>query len=165
MELGDILEAYGPMLARIVASFEADPALQQDLLQDVSLALWQALPSFRGDGQIKAFVAKVAQNRCLTHVAKEMRVPKPVEISEQIQGGGPSVEVVLADKQQRQMLIQAVRKLPLTLRQVTTLALEGFGPKEIAGMTGITDTNVSVRLGRAKKRLKELLAEMPARQG
>ena len=39
------------------------------------------------------------------------------------------------------------------------LALEGMGYREIADVVGISESNVGVRLNRARERLRELLEE------
>ena len=55
-----------------------------------------------------------------------------------------------------QWLVQALATLPLNLRQVQMLQLEGFDYQEIAQMLGISQENVGVRLHRARERLKAL---------
>ena len=53
-------------------------------------------------------------------------------------------------------LLEASRQLPLPLRQVLLLQLEGFEYKEIADMLGISVDNVGVRAHRARKQLQEI---------
>ncbi|NVJ98309.1 MAG: sigma-70 family RNA polymerase sigma factor [Alphaproteobacteria bacterium] len=145
------------MLSRIVASYEADPALQQELLQEVSLALWQALRKYRGEGSLKAYAARIAQNRCISHVAKAAKAPRQAELDENLpsMAGGPEEDV--SRIQQREALLGAVRALPLPLRQVTTLALEGFSHREIAETLNISENNAMVRFSRAKAELKKTM--------
>jgi len=147
------------MLSRIVSSYEADPALQQELMQDVSLALWLALPKFKGTGSLKGFIAKVAQNRCITHVGKAVRQPKQTILDENLVADKAGLEDSIHRDQQRVQLLKAVRALPLSLRQVTTLALEGFSHKEIGEALDISENNAMVRFSRAKTALKETLKQ------
>jgi RNA polymerase sigma-70 factor (ECF subfamily) len=56
-------------------------------------------------------------------------------------------------------LQDAVRSLPLALRQTVTLALEGFSQQEIAETLGISANNAGVRLNRARNALKTMLEE------
>ncbi len=44
-----LIVEHGAMVARICASYERDPELARELGQDVFLAVWRALPSFRGE--------------------------------------------------------------------------------------------------------------------
>ena len=157
MNFKAVLQENGAMLSRIVSSYEADPALQQELLQDVSLAIWQALPKYRGTGSLKGYVAKVAQNRCITHVGKAVRQPKKAMLDDNLPMDGEGLEEAIHRKQQRERLLEAVRALPFPLRQVTTLALEGFSHREIGDALGISENNAMVRFSRAKASLKKLL--------
>ena len=47
-EFRSIVETHGAMLQRIAAAYEANPALREDLSQEILLAVWRALPSWRG---------------------------------------------------------------------------------------------------------------------
>jgi len=145
------------MISRIVSSYEADPAVRQELLQDVSLALWLALPKFQATGSLKGFVAKVTQNRCVTHVVKAVRQPKKMVLDENLVSDKASPEESFSKQQQREQLLAAVRALPLTLRQVTTLSLEGFSHREISEALDISENNAMVRFSRAKEALKKAL--------
>ena len=152
-----MLHQYAGLLSRIAASYEADPSLREDLLQDIALALWRALPTWRGEASQKTFVARVAHNRGATHVISERRRPRTSALNEVVvdQAGGPEHHAQL--DQQRIRLQDAVRTLPLTLRQAVTLALEGFSQQEIADALGITTNNVAVRLNRARTMLNLVL--------
>ena len=150
------------MLGRIVASYEADPAQQQELLQEVSLALWRAMPKFRGEGSEKAFIARVAQNRCISHVAKAASAPRQTVLDDEMVCDAEGPEDRVQKNQQRQQLLDAVRRLPISLRQVTTLALEGFSHREIADTLGISENNAMVRFSRAKDTLKQTMAQKAA---
>ncbi|UTW56735.1 RNA polymerase sigma factor [Kordiimonas sp. SCSIO 12610] len=157
MGIEKTLKNYSGMLSRIVASYEADPVLQQEVMQEVSLAIWRALPKFRGEGSEKAFVARVAQNICLTHVRKEVRRPRSVELDYDMKSDVASPEEQTEKEQQREKLLHAVRGLPLPMKQVVTLALEGFSHKEIGAALAISENNAMVRFSRAKGELKKAL--------
>ena len=158
MTIEETLKIYSGMLSRIVASYEVDPALQQEVMQEVSLAIWRALPKFRGEGSEKAFVARVAQNICLTHVRKEVKRPRSVELDYEMKSDKATPEEITEQDQQREKLLTAVRALPLPMKQVVTLALEGFSHKEIGAALAISENNAMVRFSRAKGELKKILS-------
>lgn len=154
-----LLHEHAGMLSRIAASYEANAALRDDLLQDTALALWKALPSWRGDAALKTFVARVAHNRGATHAAGQSRRPRETAVDETLVDGGVAPERHAQLNEQRVRLQQAVRELPLGMRQAVTLALEGFSHREIADTLGITENNVGVRLNRARSALHVVLGE------
>jgi RNA polymerase sigma-70 factor (ECF subfamily) len=69
----------------------------------------------------------------------------------------PGPESDLAQRQRAGKLRQAVHRLPVAYRQVIMLTLEGLGYKEISEVLGISESNVGVRLNRARQLLHDLL--------
>jgi RNA polymerase sigma factor (sigma-70 family) len=148
---------YGASLSRLAASYECLPHAREDLLQEIRLAIWTALPRFRGESSLRTFVYRIAHNRALTHVWRRgARVPITNEIQEPADDRpNPESSVVRAAEEARLMV--AVRGLPVAYRQTITMALEDLPLAEIAAVLGITENNVGVRLNRARKMLRERL--------
>ena len=59
---------FGPSMARLAAAYEADPARQEDLLQDIHLALWRSFASFAHQCSLRTWVYRVAHNTAASHV-------------------------------------------------------------------------------------------------
>jgi RNA polymerase sigma factor (sigma-70 family) len=152
-----IVADYGPLISRIAMSYEADPGLRQDLVQQVFLAIWQALPGFRGESSIKTFVAKIAQNRSISHVVKRVREPPVAPLDELAAVDRSTPEDNVNSSRERQLLLRATQDLPMPQRQVIVLVLEGFSYAEIAEMLEIPANALALRLTRAKTALKSIL--------
>ena len=154
-----LLREHGPALRRVASGYEADPARREDLFQDICLAVWQALPRFRGESSERTFLFRIAHNRGLTHRTRRFRrAPAPtadLAEAEEVADPGASPETAARDGERRARLREAVRRLPLEPRQVLTLTLEGLTPREISEVVGITENNVAVRLSRARKLLRD----------
>ena len=148
---------HGAMLRRIASAYEADRERRRELEQEILLAVWRALPSHRGEAPLRAFIARVAHNRAVTHVAREAAEPRrqPLDEAQPSEQPTPHDSAEANDLQAR--LIAAVRALPLSLRQPALLTLEGFAPVEIGEMLGLNANAVSIRLTRAKAALREAL--------
>ena len=156
-----IFEEHGPALVRLTASYESLPQAREDLLQEILLAIWRALPSFRGDCSEKTFALRVAHNRCLTHVWKRSKSPKNEAEFPEVPDPHKSPEMLAIDSSRRETLLEAIRALPVNYRQVITLALEDLAPAEIASVLGVSENNAAVRLNRARKALRAMLEEHP----
>ncbi len=154
-----VVSEHGPLIRRIARSYEANRALVDEMVQDILLALWEALPRFRGDSQLKTFVVKVAHNRAISHVAKEARRPRSVELDEALADSATTPDQAAEHDEARGRLERAVAALPLGQRLVVTLALEGFSPEEVANVLGIGVSAASGRLHRAKSALQAILKE------
>jgi RNA polymerase sigma-70 factor (ECF subfamily) len=153
----EIARTHGSLIRRIARSYEANGARAEELVQDIHLALWQALPRYRGEASVKTFVARIAHNRAISHVAREAREPRAVELDEGLRAPDTTPEENAARSDMRAKLEAAVQRLPVRLKVAATLALEGFTPEEVAEVLGIGVSAASVRLYRAKEQLKEML--------
>lgn len=156
-EFDALVREHQAMIARICASYERDRELARELMQEVLFAIWRALPARRGESSLKTFVARIAQFRAISHVAKHSRLPVEEAIDESLLDAreSPDAEVIAADERTR--LLAAVRRLPLTYREPAVLLLEDLTPVEIAGVLCITSDLVAVRLSRARVLLRNLL--------
>ena len=154
--LEQIIADFGPGLARVAASYEADPMLQEDLTQEILFAIHRALPTLEKSESLAPFVFRIAHNRAVTHVVRQagMRRKPPIhDVDRDI--ATPEQQLLAHERSER--LTRAIRRLPLPYRQVMTLVLEDLSHAEIADVLGLTRTNVGVRVNRAKTQLKVLL--------
>jgi len=156
-----VVREHDAMLRRIASSYEIRTHLAQELVQDIYIAIWRALPAYRGDASLRTFVARIATNRSLTHVARALKVPPFSQLDENIPAPDtdPEAHVVALDR--RAKLLRAMRTLPLAYRQTALLTLEGLTPTEVADVLGISVNAVAIRMSRAKGLLREMMGEKP----
>jgi RNA polymerase sigma-70 factor (ECF subfamily) len=157
--LEDIIAAYGAAVARIAAAYEADPALREDLVQEILLAVHLALPRLQDETRLAPFVFRIAHNRCVTHVARAVQEKRARVAVQHIVGATMSPEQDLLATEQSRRLGAMLRRLPLPYRQVLSLALEGMSHADIAATLDLSLSNVGVRINRGKDMLKALLNE------
>lgn len=151
-----LLEEDGDALWRLTGTYARTRADREDLYQDICLAVWEALPRFRGEASARTYVFRIAHNRGLSH--REARGPAPREPEEAEAVADPKADPGAGVEDDRlSRLRAAVRDLPLSYRQVVTLRLEGLSYAEIAEVVGISENNVGVRLHRARNALKSKL--------
>jgi RNA polymerase sigma-70 factor (ECF subfamily) len=154
-----LLAEYAPMLGRIAASYEAQPAAREDLLQEIALALWQALPKWRGEASRRSFIARIAHNRCVSHVVTQSKHRHEAMNNEALMDETTSPEYGATRSERYERLQRALRRLPLGQRQAVTLALEGFTHGEIAETLDIKVNNADARISRARRTLVKQLGE------
>jgi len=154
-----LMREYGPLIKRIAASYEADKELARDLAQEIFLAVWRALPSFRAESSLRTFLARIAHNRAVTHVAHSASAPESIELPDELPCPVPELEAQAIESDRHARTLKAVQQLPLAYRQVATLILEGFTPVEVAQTLGLTTNAVAIRATRARSRLRALLGE------
>lgn len=148
------LRDHGAMLFRIASGYTRTGAARDDLVQDMSVALWKALPAYRGDGPLKAFVARIAQFTALDHVRRRASRVDAASLDEDLESTAMRPDQYAGGVQDRNRLLEAVRGLPGGQRECVLLVLEGFGNREIAGILGVADNAVDQRLSRARQQLR-----------
>ena len=156
---GRLLKANHAPLKRLAASYTANASDRDDLLQEIAIALWRALPRFRGECAERTFLFRIAHNRCITHLSKRRDTVSLDDAGIDPEDPQASSEALVADEQQRARFMQAIRGLPVIHREVLVLFLEGMDYGEIAAVVGISESNVGVRLNRARQKLKALLGD------
>jgi len=160
--LDRILREYGPALSRLAYGYEKVRGAREELTQEIALAIWQALPHFRGECSERTFVYRIAHNRGLTHASRRGPAHQPLDdLPQPLEpvDPRPHPEKQLAIAHQQNRLRSAIQRLPLAYRQVVMLMLEELSHREIAEVLGISESNVAVRMNRARKELKEILEE------
>ncbi len=157
LDAHEVVTRFAPALARVVATYERDRALRDELLQEVLMAVFLALPRLTQPEKLRPFVFRIAHNRSLSHITRRIRERAHEETGIDANLPTPSQEHALIRAEGGERLLEAIRQLALPYAQVMTLVLEDMSYEEIAETLGITVDNVGVRVNRAKKQLKERL--------
>src|SRR4029453_2431382 len=111
--LDALLEAHGAALGRLAASYARTRAERDDLFQEIVVAIWKALPRFRGECSERTFIFRIAHNRGVAHIVKrtEAGVGTPAELELPCPALDP--EQALSKAQEGRRLLDAVQRLPL----------------------------------------------------
>lgn len=150
-----LIETHQGILHRICSVYANHAHDRQDLFQDMALQLWRSFASFRQQSTFTTWMYRVALNTALLQRRKASRRPD-------LSGGGEAkiacVPVTAAGPHDGAELLHAcIRELPTLDRAIVLLHLEEHSYDEIAEITGLSRSNVSVRLVRLKERLRRLL--------
>lgn len=148
------IEEHRGIIVKIVRGFTTDPTDGADLTQDICLALWRSVPSFRGDAAPSTWIWRIALNQAITW---QRKTPPPAAgLDEVIELQTPERvdEGVLVDH-----IYDAIRALAPVDRSLIMLSLDGYRYAEMSEITGLTESNVGARLSRARLRLTQQLEE------
>nr|WP_315026236.1 RNA polymerase sigma factor [uncultured Chryseobacterium sp.] len=153
MVFEEIYELYWQKIFRLCMGYLNDTNLAQDLAQETFIIVWQQLPKFRNESSIGTWIFRIASNNCLRQIEKEKRFSKadlPINLEEKKQ---ESMEP------QIQLLYQYISELPETDRIIISLELEEVKQAEIAQITGLSESNVRVKIHRIKEKLTQKFKE------
>jgi len=153
----------------------------EDLLQETLVAAWQGLTGFEGRASVRAWLYRIATNRCLNAVRDRARrapeaplppfEPPPPTHRNEVTWLQPYPDSLLPDSPEERYerresvelaFIRALQRLPP--RQAATLVLRdvlGYSTCDVAGMLDTTTTAVKGALQRARATLSERSAAEP----
>ncbi len=158
---GEVTTKHSGLITRIALSYEADPGLRRDLIQDILLAVWQALDSYRGDSSLKTFIASIAQKRSISHVTRRAREPRQEVLPDHLVSAGLSPDEIAVQNDLKKHLVKSIQKLPIPQREAIVLCFEGFSYGEMGDVLGITTNAAMLRCQRAKATLKAMMDARP----
>ena len=152
-----LYDEYRDRIYRMCCYYVSGEEDRKDLYQEVLHNIWKGLGSFRGDSALSTWVYRVTVNSSLAFIAKQKtRKEKLVKFGEFV-GSRPRFNEGVEEGSDVDLLYHAIAELPLIDMIIMSLVLEEASTKEIASATGLTKSNVRVRIHRAKDRLKGLI--------
>lgn len=148
---------FGHALARMAAAYEFDRALQQDLLQEIHLALWRSLAGFRNQCSLRTWVYRVAHNTASTYARRQKRLRHSRLVSlEELEElpDASDTERVLDESAVLGKVGALLQRLKPLDRDVMLLYLEGLDAAAIGEVTGLSPAYVAQKIHRTKKALQ-----------
>ena len=151
-----LIVEYQPALQRLAGVYASAPQDREDIVQEIAVALWQAIPAFRGEASERTWLYRIAHNTAITVTGKlrrKARSESSLEEEFEPPSGTEPEDQRLIREEKRRWLLRAIRELPLLDRQILALHLEDLSHKEIADVTGMSEGATATRLSRIRTRL------------
>jgi len=162
----EIVRRYQDRVFRYLYSHLGSYDEAEDATQDVFIQVMESIHSFRGESKFSTWLYSVTANYCRNYRRKNGRAVV-VPISRSV--GGEDFELPLSDDRENiekrlveDEMLGAMRQemgnLPEDYRQILVLRdIEGLPYEDIADVTGISLSNVKVRIHRGREMLKKRL--------
>jgi len=153
-----IVKHFSAMVFRLISRFFRSREDVEDLAQDVFLKLFTRIDQVRPDENFSGWLARVTVNTCYDELRKTRRRKLAMETYGPPAHTEPSVAPVEPDLHGKaRIALQSLDpklRIPLILKEVEEMSVE-----QIARTMGLTETNVKVRLFRARKKLASILGQ------
>jgi len=150
-----LLPEFQNKIFRLAFAMLADPALAEDIAQEVFVRIWKALPGFRGQSSLSTWIYAITRNACLTALKagstkKESSLAEPsVARAAEKRGIEPATHAGID-------VLRHLRELPEKYQQVLRLYyLEEKSYEEVSRMLEWPMGTVKTNLHRARKELAE----------
>ena len=166
-----LVQRHNRRLYRVARAVLRNNAEAEDVVQETWVRAFTSLDGFRGDASFVTWLTRIALNEALGRVRRR-RPTVSLDIMED--NGEQAARVIpfpgapapanpetdMARQQVRELLEQAVESLPEPFRIVLVLRdVEGFSIEETAAHLQLRPATVKTRLHRARKLMREALAE------
>jgi RNA polymerase sigma-70 factor (ECF subfamily) len=165
----ELVDRHSATVYNLALRMMGDQHEAEEVLQETFISAFRAVDRFQGRSQLGTWLYRIAYNAALMRLRKR-RLPT-TSIDEPLQNDegeeaprqvvdwrGRPDDLALTGEL-RDVLDAAVATLPATLRSVFVLRdIEGLSTAEVADVLGLTETNVKVRLHRARLALRERLS-------
>ena len=135
-----------------------DALLAEELTEQVFFQALKALPTFRGDCDIRTWLCAMGRNCYLSHLRKAKHTENIDEL--QIPDPRKSIEDCIADRQQAMAIHRVLHDLPEPYKEVFSLRVFGQPSfQDIGGLFGRTANWACVTYHRARLKILEEMEE------
>jgi len=154
-EFGQLLHAHRKIVFKVANTYARHAEDRADLAQEIAAQLWRAFPGFDRQRTFSTWMYRIALNVAISHVRSQTQrqrhaVPLDEQLHDIADDNGPDHE---ADERVRALHRFLAQLDPLN-RALLLLYLEDRSTREIADILGISQTNVSTKIGRLKQRIR-----------
>ncbi|NOX99114.1 MAG: RNA polymerase sigma factor [Verrucomicrobia bacterium] len=162
-----LVERYRARVFSTAARFARNGSELDDLAQDIFIRIWKGLKTYRADAPFEHWLMTVTVRTCYDFLRKHRkRREREVLVDEmptvQMSGDGMFSGDSPEEKQRRQREAwEVVQGLMEKLNEkeqlvITLMELEEKSVKEVASLTGWSESNVKVRAYRARNKMREI---------
>ena len=159
-----LVDKYQKMVYTLALKLLKKPVEAEEMAQDTFVKAFQKLDSYEGKSKFSTWLYSITYNACISELRKRRIEFKSIEdrqISEQDEQKMYDYYRETKKEDQEKYLNLALERLPEDDQVLVTLYYyENQSMDEISMITGLTVSNIKVKIHRARKKMYELLHEM-----
>ncbi|GAB4021742.1 sigma-70 family RNA polymerase sigma factor [Spirosoma migulaei] len=157
-----VLQTHKGIIYKVAHSYCADAEDRKDLVQDIIVQLWKSFNTYSDQYKYSTWIYRIALNVAISVYRKETRrKPLSQPLSDSIL---TLVELPVANEGEENLglLQQFITELKELDKALLLLYLDEKSHREIAEIMGMSETNVSTRIGRIKTVLRQKFSTIKA---
>jgi RNA polymerase sigma-70 factor (ECF subfamily) len=156
--LQDLYAAYGQRLYAYALRLTDDPAVAEDVVQEVLVTVWRTAGRYRGEGRVLAWLLGIVHNIAIKAIRN-----RPLPISDELEATLPAANVSPEEQveasEQARWVRQGLNGLSTEHRAVLELVFyQGLNLVEIAQVCNCPPGTVKSRLSYARQYLRGVLS-------
>lgn len=144
------------MILKVCKVYRDTAEDREDLFQDIILELWKSIESFKQESKLSTWIYRIALNTAIARYRSGSSKIRYQTISKE------ELNISVKPKESAQeeaavILYAAINKLNTIEKAIILLYLEERSYQEMASILGLSESNISVKLTRIRKKLKDIL--------
>jgi len=140
------------LIFKVCTSYCSNPENRKDLQQEILIQLWNAFPKYNGSVKLSTWMYRIALNTAISFFRKDCKHAKRRSDVDASVISLPETDDG-AQNERIKSLYQCIEQLKPADKALMLLYLDDVKQAEIADILGISQTNVSTKIGRIKKEL------------
>lgn len=156
----DLLQRHAGIVFKVANTYARGVDDRADLAQEIAAQLWRAWPKFDSTrSSVTTWMYRIALNVGISYVrSNSVRLRHDaVPLDEQLHDIADANAANPETEQQLRLLQLFIAQQPPLDRALLLLYLDERGQREIAEILGISESNVSTKIGRLKQRIRNEL--------
>ena len=152
------VETYQDMATTIAYRICGNMQDAEDAVQESFVKAYRNLHSFRADSKFSTWLYRIVYNTAVSQTKAQMWISdREANVENAVALSGESLDIDFERTERKQMVAEILQQMPKGDALLLTLYyLEDNAVKDIAKITGLNDSNVKVKLFRARKLFKEM---------
>jgi len=159
-----LVEKYQKLVYTLALKLLKKPEEAEEMAQDTFIKAFQKLDSYEGKSKFSTWLYSITYNACISELRKrriEFKSLDDRQISDQDEQKMYDYYRETKKEDQEKYLNLALEKLPEDDQVLVTLYYyESQSMDELSQITGLTVSNIKVKIHRARKRMYTILHEM-----
>lgn len=147
-----VIQMHKGLIYKIANAYCRNVEDRKDLVQDIIMQVWKSFDSYTGGYKYSTWIYRIALNTAISFYRRENRRR---QIFHPLTDEIISIADTTDTEEHLGFLQQFISELKELDKALMLLYLEEKSHREIADITGISETNVGTRIGRIKTVLKQ----------
>jgi RNA polymerase sigma factor (sigma-70 family) len=159
---GSLVNAHKDMVYTVCLRMLSSEADAEEAAQDVFVKAFRSIASFQAKAKFSTWLYRISYNHCISVIRKRVKM---IDLVEEIpegevdEGEMNGLESISSEERSKYLKL-AIESLAETDAVVVTLFYyDELSLEEIAGVTGLSSSNIRIKLHRSRKKMYQVICE------
>ncbi len=157
-EFISLIEKHQGIIHKVSRMYCDKEECRRDLFQDILVQLWQSFSSFNHKSKFSTWMYRVALNTAIAQFRKDKKNNE--DLTPDVPVNVPEEESFKEKEDRINLVHKAINKLSKAEKAIIILYMDDYSYEEISEISGLTISNVGVKINRIKAKLQKILKEL-----